>query len=145
MHSSPHFMFMQKFLPIAPTKSVMYYEVWRNKHSSEEDFLLISQMYKRVMQEDKVLCERSQQNITAGVFVNGEMHPHMEKGPLFIQKRCREVVMEHHKREQAAGKQLWPAKQQLENQGNSVISNEDVEFCEGLACGNDNEKGALAW
>jgi hypothetical protein len=136
---------MQKFMPKSPTESVMYYEVWRNKHSKEEDFLLISDTYKRVMGEDKVLCERAQKNIEAGIFVNGELHPHMEKGPLFFQKRCREIVMEHGMKEKKAGQKIWPAKQQLEPTGTSAISKEMEDFCEGLACGNDNEKSDLAW
>lgn len=69
----------------------------------------------------------------------------MEKGPLFFQKRCREIVMEHAKREKSAGRQIWPAKQKMEEGGNSAVSNEDVEFCEGLACGGDSEKSELAW
>ncbi|KAF1355897.1 ISP domain-containing protein [Lizonia empirigonia] len=142
---SPHFMFMQKFMPSGPNQCVMYYEVWKNRNSSREEFDRLNIVYKRVMAEDKVLCERAQENINAGVFTNGELHPHLEKGPLFFQKRCREIVMEHAKREKAAGKQIWPAKQALEKGGNSAISNEDVEFCEGLACGNDDEKSELAW
>jgi hypothetical protein len=86
-------MMMQKFMPKAPGVSVMYYEVWRNKNATEEAFRNISDLYARVMKEDKVLCERAQANINAGLFINGELHPHMEKGPLFFQKRCREVVM----------------------------------------------------
>ena len=69
----------------------------------------------------------------------------MEIVPLFFQKRCREIVMEHAQKEKKLGKQIWPAKQALEKEGNSVVSNEDVEFCEGLACGDGNEKSELAW
>jgi hypothetical protein len=138
-------MMMQKFMPNSPTNSVMYYEVWKNKNSTTEQFREIADLYKRVMLEDKVLCERAQANINSGVFINGELHPHMEKGPLFFQKRCREVIMEHGMREKREGRQIWPAKQQLETAGNSAISNEDVAFCEGLACGNDNDKSDLAW
>jgi phenylpropionate dioxygenase-like ring-hydroxylating dioxygenase large terminal subunit len=139
------FMMMQKFMPKSPTVSVMYYEVWRNKHATEEEFHAIADLYARVMKEDKVLCERAQANINAGVFINGEMHPHMEKGPLFFQKRCREVVMEHGFKEKREGRHIWPAKQQLDTAGNSAISNEDVAFCEGLACGTENDKSELAW
>ncbi|CBX96569.1 hypothetical protein IAQ61_005564 [Plenodomus lingam] len=136
-----HFLFMQKFMPKSPTESVMYYEVWRNKHSSDEDFLLISDTYKRVMGEDKILCERAQKNIETGVFVNGELHPHMEKGPLFFQKRCREVVLEHAAREKREGKKIWPAKQQSNDTGTDELQ----DFCEGLACGNGKGKKDLEW
>jgi hypothetical protein len=136
---------MQKFMPKSPDETVMYYEVWRNKHSSEEDFLFISDTYKRVMGEDKVLCERAQKNIKAGVFVNGELNPYKEKGPLFFQNRCREIVMEQSMKEKKLGQKIWPAKQQLESTGTSAISKEMEDFCEGLACSNENEKNEFAW
>lgn len=101
-----HFLFIQKFMPKSPTESTMYYEVWHNKHSSKEDFELISDTYKRVMGEDKVLCERSQKNIEVGTFVSGELHPQKEKGPIFFQKRDREIVTEYAARERKAGRQL---------------------------------------
>lgn len=142
-----HFMFMQKFMPKSPTESVMYYEVWRNKNSPDADFRLISDTYKRVMKEDKVLCERAQKNIDAGVFVNGELHPRMEKGPLFFQKRCREIILEHGMREKKAGKKIWPAQQQPDatTVGGAETTSELHDFCEGLSCGNDNDKSELSW
>jgi hypothetical protein len=134
-------MMIQKFVPFAPGRSSMRYEIFRNKHSSEEDFQLISQMYKRIMAEDKVLCDLAQRNINAGVFINGEMHPKMEKGPLFFQKRVRETVFEHHAREKAAGGEIWPSRQTLPSTAQASL--EDVEFCSGLACSTNAE--ALVW
>ena len=61
------------------------------------------------MSEDKVLCVNTQKNLNAGVFVNGELHPEMEKGPLHFQKTVREVVTAHHQKEKAAGHEIWPA------------------------------------
>jgi len=141
MNVSPHFFFMQRFEPHGPTSSTMRYEVYRNKNSSEEDFQLINNMYKRIMSEDKVLCEAAQKNLNAGVFINGEMHPTMEKGPLYFQKSCRDVVVAHHKREQAAKREIWPARQTLPDQ--ATISQKDIDFCSGLAC-QTNQEG-LAW
>ena len=60
---SPHFFFIQKFAPISATKSTMRYEVYRNKNSGDEDFTVISDMYKRIMSEDKWLCANAQKNI----------------------------------------------------------------------------------
>ncbi|KAF2186008.1 ISP domain-containing protein [Zopfia rhizophila CBS 207.26] len=141
MTVTPHFFFVQKFVPSGPTSSSMRYEVFRNKNSSEEDFQLINQMYKRIMSEDKVLCDLAQKNLNAGVFINGEMHPRMEKGPLYFQKVVRDTVTEHHKREKAAKQEIWPARQNLPN--NALVSQEDVEFCTGLACSSNND--ALVW
>jgi len=119
----------------------MRYEVYRNKSSSEEDFQLINQIYKRIMSEDKVLCEAAQRNINAGVFINGELHPKLEKGPLFFQQSCRDAVMAHHKREQAAKHEIWPARQSLPE--TASVSQKDIEFCSGLACQTKQE--VLAW
>ncbi len=119
----------------------MRYEVFRNKNSSEEDFQLINQIYKRIMSEDKALCDAAQRNLNAGVFVNGEMHPKMEKGPLYFQKLVREAVTEHHKREQAAKTEIWPARQTLPN--SALDTKKDIDFCSGLACSTSQE--GLVW
>lgn len=100
---------MQRFTPISPTQSVMRYEVYRHKDATDEAFNLISDMYKRIMSEDKVLCAASQKNLNAGVFVNGQLHPKMESGPLHFQKTVRDVVVEHHEKEEVAGHKISPA------------------------------------
>jgi hypothetical protein len=48
-------------------------------------------------------------------------------------------------KEKKEGRKIWPAKQQLEPTGSSAISKEMEDFCEGLACGNDDDKSDLAW
>jgi len=141
MNVSPHFFFTQRFVPQGPGRTTVRYEVFRNKYSSEEDFQLINQIYKRIMSEDKGLCDLAQKNINAGVFVNGEMHPTMEKGPLFFQKLVRESVTEHHKREQAAKQQIWPARQMMPE--TALVSQKDIDFCSGLACQTSQE--GLVW
>ena len=139
----PHFFMIQRFVPNGPVSSSMQYQVFRNKNSSEEDFQLVNLIYKRIMSEDKYLCEYAQKNINAGVFVNGEMHPRLEKGPLYFQKLCRDTVTEHHDREKVAKKEIWPAKQQLPNQANTAASKKDIDFCAGLTCPATQE--GLAW
>ncbi|PIG88092.1 Rieske 2Fe-2S family protein [Aspergillus arachidicola] len=123
---SPHFFFMQRFTPMSPTKSVMRYEVYRHKDASDEEFNLISDMYKRIMSEDKYLCIHTQKNLNAGVFVNGQLHPEMEKGPLHFQKTVREVVTEHNKKEDAAGHEIWPAQRSVPQ--DSTVSQETFSF-----------------
>lgn len=119
----------------------MRYEVFRNKNASEEDFDKINQMYKRIMTEDKYLCEQAQKNINAGIFVNGEMHPRMEKGPLFFQKNVRDAVVAHYEREQKIKQEIWPARQVLPT--TAGVSKKDFDFCSGLAC-QTNQEG-LVW
>lgn len=132
---------MQRFVPVAPNKTKIYYEVYRNKKASEEEFQLVSTMYRRVMTEDKALCSAAQKNLDNGIFINGEMHPKMEKGPLYFQKLVRETVTDHHKREQVAKEEIWPARQKLP--GSASASAEDIEFCSGLSCSPGKEK--LEW
>ena len=120
----------------------MRYEVYRHKNSTDEDFHRIDQIYKRVMAEDKYLCDLTQKNLNAGVFVNGEMHPKMEKGPLYFQKVVRDLVTAHHKKEQATKQEIWPARQQLP--ATAMVSGKDVDFCSGLACAPASQEG-LAW
>jgi len=142
---SPHFFMIQRFVPNGPVSSSMQYQVFRNKNSSDADFELVNQIYKRIMSEDKYLCEYAQKNINAGVFVNGEMHPRLEKGPLYFQKLCRETVTDHHAREKAAKKEIWPAKQQLPTQANSAVSKKDIDFCAGLQAACPATQEGLAW
>jgi len=136
MNVSPHFFFMQRFVPLGPGKAVMRYEVYRNKNSSDEDFKLIDDMYKRIMSEDKVLCANAQRNINTGVFINGEMHPKMEKGPLYFQKLVRDTLTEHHNLETEVGEEIWPARQTLPK--SAVAAEKDINFCSAVNCGKVN-------
>ncbi|KAI9927261.1 hypothetical protein MW887_003648 [Aspergillus wentii] len=138
---SPHFIMIQKFLPQGPRDSSMAYEIYRNKNSSDEDFKLISDMYARVMGEDKVLCNNQQKNLDRGIFINGQLHPKYEKAPLFFQNTVREVVTEHFNREKEAGAQVWPARQKLPC--SAQVTEKDEEICASLGCG--AEKEGLAW
>lgn len=132
---------LQRFLPDGPKKSTMHYQIFRNKNSTDEQFRLISELYDKVVREDKVLCELAQRNLNAEIFVSGEMHPRLEKGPLFFQRVARKTIREHWEREKAAKKEIWPARQQLPS--SAVLNNDDAELCSGLSC-QTNEAG-LAW
>lgn len=123
---------MQRFTPVSPTKSVMRYEVYRHKDATDEDFKLISDMYKRIMSEDKYLCIHTQKNLNAGVFVNGLLHPEMEMGPLHFQSTVREVVTEHFNKEQAAGQEIWPAKKEVADADAAVIGESDLALRTGM-------------
>lgn len=132
---------IQKFLPKGPNSSTMAYEIYRNKNSSETDFHLISDMYARVMSEDKVLCNNAQKNLDRGVFVNGQLHPKYEKAPLFFQSSVRDAITEHFEQEKAEGREIWPARQRLTC--DAQVSEKDEQICASLACG--AQKEILAW
>ncbi|ESU09806.1 hypothetical protein FGSG_12438 [Fusarium graminearum PH-1] len=110
----------------------MRYEFFRNKNSSDDDFTLITELYKRVMSEDKYLCANAQKNVNAGVFINGEMHPEMEQGPLFFQQSVRSLLQEHHKKEQEAGKEIWPAQQEVPTTIISTKTNGQTNYSSGI-------------
>ena len=132
---------IQRFVPHSTSESTMRYEVYRNKHATDAQFELVDTIYKRIMSEDKYLCDLAQKNVNAGVFTNGEMHPKMEKGPLYFQKVVRDTVTDHHKREKPEKQEIWPARQKLPD--SAQVSKEDIDFCSGLAC-SSNVK-ALLW
>ena len=125
---------IQRFVPSGPSTSTMRYEVFRNKYSTDKQFDQVNEIYKRIMSEDKALCDAAQANVNSGVFTNGEMHPRMEKGPLYFQDTVRKTVMAHRARELVAGRLIEPARHELPNQPNSVVTRKDIDFCNGLTC-----------
>jgi hypothetical protein len=112
---------MQRFVPQGPLKSTMRYEVYRHKEAPRAEFDFIASMYQRVMSEDKALCEASQKNLNRNVFVNGEMHPRLEQGPLFFQSKCRDLVKEHREREMMIKREIWPAQFSLVKRTSPVL------------------------
>jgi phenylpropionate dioxygenase-like ring-hydroxylating dioxygenase large terminal subunit len=132
---SPHFMYMMRCVPTSAHHCSMEYEVYRHKDAPDEAYNEIDAMFKRILGEDKWLCNNAQKNLDAGVFVNGEMHSRMEKGPLFLQDTVRKLVKAHHEREKELKREVWPARQQLP--GDATGSAEDESFCASLACDSD--------
>ncbi|EXJ92972.1 hypothetical protein A1O3_01528 [Capronia epimyces CBS 606.96] len=143
---SPHYFYMMRCVPTSATTCSMEYEVYRHQDASDEDFNNIDQIYKRVLTEDKWLCNNTQRNLEAGVFVNGQMHPDYEFGPLYFQSLVKEWVLQHHAEEQKQKKQIWPAAQQLatDTDTNTRTTQDEIAFCAGLECGPDAEP-RLAW
>lgn len=66
-------------IPVTATTSKVENEVYRHKNATDEEFEKINAFYHQVLAEDKDLCDGSQRNINAGVYVNGEYHPEKEK------------------------------------------------------------------
>lgn len=66
-------------IPISANKTKVENEVYRHKSATDEEFAAINAFYKQVLDEDRVLCNESQKNLNAGVFVNGELHPDKER------------------------------------------------------------------
>jgi hypothetical protein len=65
-------------IPVTATTSRIENEVYRNHNASDEEFGNLCEFYKQVLDEDKELCERAQENLNGGVYINGELHPEKE-------------------------------------------------------------------
>lgn len=65
--------------PITATTSKIEYEVFRHTTAGDEEFKAINDFYVQVLNEDKELCEAAQKNLSAGVFITGELHPEKER------------------------------------------------------------------
>ncbi|KAJ5202115.1 ISP domain-containing protein [Penicillium cinerascens] len=135
MTVSPHFFFMQRFVPTSPTKCVMRYEVYRNKHSSDADFELINQVYKRIMSEDKDLCAEAQKNLGSN-----KLPSSTEEGALYFQSVIRDILTGYHAREEAAGKEVWPSRQPVPE--GALTTQEDIDFCTKLEAQSRANKGS---
>ncbi|KAJ5415196.1 Aromatic-ring-hydroxylating dioxygenase alpha subunit [Penicillium sp. CMV-2018d] len=129
MTVSPHFFYLMRCVPTSVRTCSMEYEVYRHKEASDEDFDYIDSFFKRVLNEDKYLCNAVQKNLNAGVFVNGQLHPGLESAPLFFQNTVRSLLRKHRE-EGKREKELWPARQ---NSTGSATA-EDIVFCAELAC-----------
>lgn len=136
-------MYIMRCVPVSAGQTKMEYEVYRHKGATEEDFTKISEFYKQVLREDKDLCNGAQRNLNAGIFLNGELHPRVEKGPLFFQQITRDLVVAHREREEKEGAEIWPATPQHTV---SEKTDQDISFCKGLDCmANPERMEALAW
>jgi hypothetical protein len=76
--NSEDFFYIQRMVPVTATTSKIEYEVFRHKNATDEAFKNINAFYKQVLEEDKQLCNAAQENLNAGIFVNGELHPEKE-------------------------------------------------------------------
>ncbi|KAJ2967804.1 hypothetical protein NQ176_g9491 [Zarea fungicola] len=140
---TPFFFFIQRCVPVSATQTHMEYEVYRHNDATDEEFTEISDFFKNIMREDKDLCNGAQKNLNGGIFLNGELHPRVEKGPLFFQMLTRNLVTNHHDDEQTAGAEIWPA---VPKHRMSETMQKDVDLCNKLDCGvNGLASAELAW
>jgi hypothetical protein len=79
-----NFFYIQRMIPISETKTKIENEVYRHHSANDEEFASIMAFYKQVLTEDKDLCNGTQRNLNAGVFLNGELHPEKEKVDIHI-------------------------------------------------------------
>ncbi|KAL3454089.1 Rieske [2Fe-2S] iron-sulfur domain-containing protein [Aspergillus insuetus] len=143
MTVSSSFFYMMRCVPISASQTHMQYDVYRHKDASDEEFHKIDSIFKQVLKEDKELCNGAQRNLNSGVYVNGSLHPQLEKGPLFFQRSVKTLVMEHYRSEEKEGREIWPATPEPNNTGGL---SEELEFCRKIDCqAKNSSSGPLAW
>ncbi|KAE9965179.1 hypothetical protein EG328_009917 [Venturia inaequalis] len=141
-----HFMVVQRMLPLTATTSKIEFEVYRHREATDEQFEKVKLFYSTIMEEDKHLCDASQRNLNSGVYLNGELHPDKEKGPLHFQQIVRDDVMGHRKLEvEQGGKEIWPAIPKISGEmGTDRLAEEEL-FCSQLETDKCMSKPELAW
>lgn len=133
-------MYMMRCVPTSVNTCSMEYEVYRHKDASDEDFNNIDQIFKRILAEDKWLCNLTQKNLDSGIFVNGQMHNDYESGPLYLQRLVKGAVMKHRAEEKKHRREIWPATPTVA--GIHGLTEEE-QLCSGLKC--RDEGGELTW
>ncbi|KAE8358181.1 hypothetical protein BDV27DRAFT_169673 [Aspergillus caelatus] len=139
------FFYIQRMIPVSATKSKIENEVYRHRAATDKEFDDINAFYRQVLDEDKELCVGAQGNLGAGVFVNGELHPDKEKGPLHFQRNVKEMLMEHRKKEeQQGGREIWPALPKLPEHMTEKLADEE-RFCSQLEAATCLNRPELTW
>lgn len=136
--STPYF-FIMRVIPTSPTTVTTEYQVYRNPNSSEEIFQKAASFFEGIELEDYDLCNGVQQNLNTGVYVQGPLHTKRERGVLYFKSLVQADLKKHLREEQAAGREIWPAKrnQQLHKE---IVEQE--QFCSAVcACAQKQNNG----
>ncbi|KAI8687446.1 Choline monooxygenase, chloroplastic [Fusarium sp. Ph1] len=143
---TPDFFYMMRCIPMSAGKTLMEYDVFRHNNTDDDNFKRINEFFNQVLQEDKDLCNGTQKNLEGGIFINGQLHPEKEKGPIFFQETIRQVVMEHRAREEEAGHDIWPASPPPTAAMKTGKFEEEEAFCAKLDMGAcDGASEQLSW
>ncbi|PYH42520.1 aromatic ring-hydroxylating oxygenase subunit alpha [Aspergillus saccharolyticus JOP 1030-1] len=139
------FFYIQRMIPLSATSSKIENEVYRHRDATDEEFDNINAFYRQVLEEDKELCVGVQTNLITGVFINGELHPNKEKGPIYFQQSLKEMVMEHRQKEEAqGGREIWPALPPMTGDMKTDRLAEEERFCSQLEA-SCMSRPELAW
>ncbi|KAI3392053.1 hypothetical protein diail_6308 [Diaporthe ilicicola] len=138
MTVSPHFFYIMRCIPVSASQTQMEYEVYRHRDATDEEFTYISETFKRILKEDKDLCNAAQKNLNGSVFVNGELHPTAEKVSRWRMPATEDIFLQELTSYTTKG-DIWPATSQYKL---AEKTREDIEFCEQLKCSASED---LAW
>lgn len=136
-----NFFYMMFIIPTSATTSRMRYEVFVNKHSPRAEVDAEIEFFKQVENEDKWLGNKAQGGLNSDTYTAGPLHPYMERAVEYFENLLRPMLKEHVEEEKKLGRQIWPARRQLE----SKQLEEDEEFCRGICEPSAGERSVLAW
>ncbi|PLN76174.1 phenylpropionate dioxygenase [Aspergillus taichungensis] len=132
---SPHWFCIQRYVPTSATRCIVRHEVYRNPNSSDEDFDQTQTLYQRIMSETQDLCANTQEGLANREVGNADGDPPVESCSPDFQTMCRELVLAHHRREEDAQKEIWPARQRIP--ATALTSHDDLDFCSRLTTSNE--------
>ncbi|PKY01819.1 phenylpropionate dioxygenase [Aspergillus campestris IBT 28561] len=132
---SPHWFCIQRCVPTSATRCVVRHEVYRNPNASDEDFDQTHTSYQRIMSEAQDRCVNTLEELANRDVGNGDRDPLVEPCSPDFQTLCRELVVAHHRLEEAAQKEIWPARQRLP--ATASTSHDDLHFCSRLTASNE--------
>ncbi|CAO2654820.1 Nn.00g115530.m01.CDS01 [Neocucurbitaria sp. VM-36] len=142
-----NFFYIQRMIPRGSDGTLVENEIYRHKNATDANFDDVMSFYRQVLTEDKLLCEGAQKNLNTGVFVNGELHPDKEKGPIHFQTMVKQELMEHRRKEVAnGGQEMWPATPILSGQIDTKRLHEEEKFCSELEASMcSSQRAELVW
>lgn len=138
---SKHFFYLMLICPTSATTSVMRYEVFRNKNSTDEEVKAEVDFFKQVENEDKWLGNNAQRGLNSDTYVAGPLHPYMERAVEYFESVHRPMLKKHVEEERALGRQIWPARRSMKNDS----LEKDEEFCRSICESSGKVNKVLAW
>lgn len=133
-----------RVLPISSKRTILQYDIYTKKGSTEEQKKEFVDFLQQVEIEDFNLCEATQKNLNNGVYTTGYLHPTKEQGVLHYQKLVAEMVKKHFAMEKEAGQIINPAALTSKQ---SDEAEELEQICTGIECmgSNPGEHDGLDW
>ena len=136
-----NFFYMMFIIPTSATTSRMHYEVFVNKNTPRAEVDAEINFFKQVENEDKWLGNKAQGGLSSDTYTAGPLHPYMERAVEYFENLLRPMLKEHEAEEKKLGRQIWPARRELE----SKQLKEDEEFCRGICESHTTTRSVLSW
>jgi predicted Abi (CAAX) family protease len=117
--------------------------VYLHKNASPSDLDRFKQIYEQAPPETKGLSTLTPPNLNHQAPSDEQVNMELEKASIYFQNLIREEVTQHWQREQQAQKEIWPAAPPTRY--DTTNSEEDIDFCSGLACAPTGQSTQIVW